>query len=73
MAKLLRKALTGMLGDEQAAVVETGIDVIGEIAIVKLGQDAEAGAALVGGAILSSMKNVKAVFAQEGGLEETFA
>lgn len=69
MAKLLRKALEGTLRPEQALALETGIDVIGDIAIVKLPAAAKKEGKEVGEAILASMKNVKGVFDQEGGLE----
>lgn len=66
---MLREALQGSLKLEQVRAIETGIDVIGDIAIVKLDDSAKTHAGLVGDAILASMKNVKAVFDQEGGLE----
>jgi tRNA (guanine37-N1)-methyltransferase len=69
LAKLLRDSLGGVLPPGQIRAVETGIDIIGDIAIVKLGEEAKGGGALVGRAIMDSMKNVKAVFDQEGGLE----
>ena len=72
MAKLLRGALGSVLPAAQLRALETGIDIIGDIAIVKLPEDAKDGGPAVGGAILASMKNVKAVFDQEGGLEGDF-
>jgi tRNA (guanine37-N1)-methyltransferase len=72
VAKLLRRSLEGLLKPEQASAVETGIDVIGDIAIVKLPEPVKDQGALVGEAILASMKNVKSVFDQEGGLEGDF-
>ncbi len=73
MAKLLREALKGALKPEQVRAVETGIDIIGDIAIVKLGRSGEGPGDSRGGARSSAgMKNVKAVFDQEGGLEGDF-
>jgi tRNA (guanine37-N1)-methyltransferase len=72
VAKLLRKSLEGALKPDQAQAVETGIDIIGDIAIVKLAEPVKEQGALVGEAILASMKNVKVVFDQEGGLEGDF-
>ncbi len=72
MAKILRKALEGQLKPEQVRAIETGIDVIGDIAIVKLAEPVKEQGALVGEAVLRSAKNVKAVFDQEGGLEGDF-
>ncbi|MDA4122338.1 MAG: RsmD family RNA methyltransferase [Thaumarchaeota archaeon] len=72
MAKLLRDALKGALKPEQVRAVETGIDIIGDIAIVKLAEPVKDQGTLVGNAILAGMKNVKAVFDQEGGLEGDF-
>jgi tRNA (guanine37-N1)-methyltransferase len=72
VAKLLRKALEGTLRPDQARAVETGVDIIGDIAIVKLAEPAKEHGKIVGDAILASMKNVKAVYDQEGGLEGDF-
>jgi tRNA (guanine37-N1)-methyltransferase len=72
LVKLLRERLGGVLPPGQIRAVETGIDVIGDIAIVKLGDEAKGAGGAVGSAILGSMKNVKAVYDQEGGLEGDF-
>ena len=72
MVKLLRDSLGGLLPPGQARAIETGIDIIGDVAIVKLGEEARASGPVVGEAIMASMKNVKAVFDQEGGLEGDF-
>lgn len=72
MAKLLQKTLEGVLPPGQAKALETGIDIIGDIAIVKLDASVKGQGPAVGEAILASMKNVKAVFDQEGGLEGDF-
>ncbi len=72
MVKLLRDSLGGLLPPGQARALETGIDIIGDIAIVKLSEEAKASGPVVGEAIMASMKNVKAVFDQEGGLEGDF-
>lgn len=72
MAKFLRKSLEGLLRPEEARAVDTGIDVIGDIAIVKLPEPVKGRGSVVGEAILASMKNVRAVFDQEGGLEGDF-
>jgi len=72
VAKFLRKALEGALKREQAAAVETGVDVIGDIAIVKLPDPVKSQGRVIGEAILSSMNNVRAVFDQEGALEGEF-
>ena len=69
MVKLLRDSLGGVLPPGQARALETGIDIIGDIAIVKLGEEAKESGPVVGEAIMASMKNVRAVFDQEGGLE----
>jgi tRNA (guanine37-N1)-methyltransferase len=72
LVKLLRDSLGGLLPPGQARAIETGIDIIGDVAIVKLGEEARASGPVVGEAIMASMKNVKAVFDQEGGLEGDF-
>ncbi|MGA2663745.1 MAG: class I SAM-dependent methyltransferase family protein [Nitrososphaerales archaeon] len=70
MARLLRGPAGGALPSGRSA--ETGIDVIGDIAIVKLGEGREADGPAVGRAIMEAMRNVKAVYDQEGGLEGDF-
>ncbi len=72
MAKLLRHSLGRVLPPAQIRAVETGIDVIGDIAIVKLGYEGKEAGSEVGRAIMEAMRNVKAVFDQEGGLEGDF-
>jgi tRNA (guanine37-N1)-methyltransferase len=72
VAKLLQKTLEGVLPPGQAKALETGIDIIGDIAIVKLDASVKDQGCAVGEAILASMKNVRAVFDQEGGLEGDF-
>jgi len=52
--------------------MESGIDVIGDIAIVKLRPGSVGKEGQVAGAILAEMKNVKCVFGQEGGVEGDF-
>lgn len=72
MTKLLRKALEGVLQGEQARAIETGIDIIGDIAIVKLADSVKEQGSVIGESILRTSKNVRAVFDQEGGLEGDF-
>jgi tRNA (guanine37-N1)-methyltransferase len=72
LVKLLQKSLEGVLSESEARAVETGIDIVGDIAIVKLDESVKDQGGRVGAAILASMKNVKAVFDQEGGLEGDF-
>ncbi len=72
LVRLLQKSLEGVLSEREARAVETGIDIIGDIAIVKLDDSVKGQGGRVGAAILASMKNVKAVFDQEGGLEGDF-
>jgi tRNA (guanine37-N1)-methyltransferase len=68
MTRLLRKAAEG-LGEPEATGVQTGIDVIGDLAIVKFSRVPPAMRERVGEKILHEMKNVKGVFEQEGGIE----
>lgn len=72
VAKILQRALDGVLTAAQTRAVETGIDVIGDIAIVKLDDSVKDQGPAVGNAILESMKNVRVVFDQEGGIEGDF-
>lgn len=52
--------------------LESGIDVIGDIAIVKLRPGAEGRERSVSEAILAEMRSVKCVYGQEGGVEGDF-
>jgi tRNA (guanine37-N1)-methyltransferase len=56
----------------QLSSFESGIDVIGDIAIVKLRPGSRGREAEVAQAILGEMKNVKCVYGQEGGIEGEF-
>jgi tRNA (guanine37-N1)-methyltransferase len=52
--------------------LESGIDVIGDIAIVKLRPGAEGREEALAEAILAEMRSVKCVYGQEGGIEGDF-
>src|SRR5436853_3412294 len=67
MTRLLRK-VEG-IGESEANGVRTGIDVIGDLAIVKFSHGPIQGRELVGEKILREMRNVKGVFEQQGGIE----
>src|SRR5438552_6423140 len=67
MTRLLRK-VEG-IGESEANGVRTGIDVIGDLAIVKFSRGPIQGRELVGEKILREMRNVKGVFEQEGGIQ----
>ena len=68
MTRLLRKVVEG-IGQSEANGVHTGIDVIGDLAIVKFSHGSTQVRELVGEKILREMGNVKGVFEQEGGIE----
>src|SRR2546425_12965763 len=68
MARLLREAGEG-LGESEAIGAQTGIDVIGDLAIAKFPRMPAAVRERVGEKILQEMRNVKGVFEQEGGIE----
>ncbi|HUH99632.1 MAG TPA: tRNA (guanine-N1)-methyltransferase, partial [Nitrososphaerales archaeon] len=64
-----------MKGSQQlrlSSSLESGIDVIGDIAIVKLRPEAKVDEREAAQAILDGMKNVKCVYGQEGGIEGDF-
>jgi len=65
----LRQALGGELSREELDALEGGIDVVGDIAIVKLRPGLAGKGGVVGGAVLANMKNVRCVYGQEGGIE----
>src|SRR5437016_6641775 len=68
MTRLLRKVVEG-IGESEADGVHSGIDVIGDLAIVKFSRGPVQVRELVGEKILREMSNVKGVFEQEGGIE----
>ena len=68
MPRLIRAAL-GRAGVEDAGRVSSGVDVVGDIAIVRLGDFLPAERKKVAGALLEELSNVKVVLEQEGGIE----
>ena len=68
MTRLLKRAVEG-LSESGATAVQTGIDVIGDLAIVKFSRVPLPVRERVGEKILQDMSNVKGVFEQEGGIE----
>lgn len=70
MPRLIRKALEAAGIGELAEKVETGVDVVGTLAIVRLPEGMpRSDRSAVGAALLSSIPNVGGVFEQEGGIE----
>ncbi|HME18345.1 MAG TPA: class I SAM-dependent methyltransferase family protein, partial [Nitrososphaerales archaeon] len=67
-SRLIRKALTAEGGGRAAG----GIDTIGDIAIVRLGDASAAEKRRAARAILDEMKAVRCVFEQQGGIEGDF-
>jgi tRNA (guanine37-N1)-methyltransferase len=54
---------------EDAGRVSSGVDVVGDIAIVRLGGFSEGEKRRVAGALLQELRNVRVVLEQEGGIE----
>jgi len=65
MPRLLSKAVEG-LSEADAAKIRTGIDVIGDLAIVRLPDVSDKIKRLVGETIMKEMSSVRGVFEQEG-------
>ncbi len=68
MPRLLRKSIEG-LSEAEASTIQTGIDVIGDLAIVKFAKVSDTVKRRVGETILRGMRSVRGVFEQEGGIE----
>jgi len=68
MMRLLREAVGG-LGESEAGGARAGIDVIGDLAIVKFSRASSKVKERAGEKILREMRNVRGVFEQEGGIE----
>ena len=71
MPRLIRAALAEA-GIEDSGRISSGVDVVGDVAIVKLGEFTPRERRKVGEALLRSMKNVRVVMEQEGGIEGEF-
>ncbi len=71
MPRLIKAALEAA-GVENPQRVSSGVDVIGDIAIVRLAEFAQSEKRKVARAILEEMKNVAVVLEQEGGIEGEF-
>ncbi len=69
MARLLKEALKDVLAPEQILELESGIDIVGDIAILRLGESLKGMGSVVGEATLKALKNVKVVLNQEGQIE----
>ena len=68
MPRLIRAALAEA-GVEDAGRVSTGVDLVGDIAIVRLAGFSPREKRRVGEALLRSLKNVEVVMEQQGGIE----
>jgi tRNA (guanine37-N1)-methyltransferase len=68
MPRLIRAALA-RAGIDNPGRVSSGVDVIGDIAIVRLEGFTQREKREVGRTLMEEMKNVRAVFEQEGGIE----
>jgi tRNA (guanine37-N1)-methyltransferase len=68
MTRLLRESLTGVLPSEEMAAIDSGIDVIGDIAILRLSEPLKDRGSAIGEALLRELKNVKVVLDQEGAI-----
>ncbi len=69
LPRLLKDVLKGILPPEQLVGVESGIDIVGDIAILRLTEQTKELAPRVGEAVLGALKNVKVVLDQEGPVE----
>ena len=71
MPRLIRAALEGA-GIEDAARVSTGVDVVGDVAIVRLADFSLREKKKVASSLLDRLKNVAVILEQEGGIEGEF-
>ena len=68
MPRLIRSALE-RAGIERPGSVSTGVDVVGDIAIVKMEDLPRGEKRKIGEALLREVKSVRCVYEQEGGIE----
>jgi len=66
--RLIRAALE-RAGVEDPGRVSSGVDVVGDIAIIRLGEFSASEKRKVAGALLEELKNLRVVMEQEGGIE----
>ncbi len=64
MPRFLKDALKGILPHEQGEEVESGMDIVGDIAILRLNESLKSSGQVVGEAVLKALKNVKVVLDQ---------
>ena len=71
MPRLIRTGLAEA-GVRERGRISSGVDVIGDIAIVRLAGFSASEKEKIGGALLGALKNVRVVMEQEGGIEGEF-
>jgi tRNA (guanine37-N1)-methyltransferase len=69
LPRLLREVLKGVIPPEELAGVESGIDIVGDIAILRLTESMKELAPRIGEALLGALKNLKVVLDQSGPIE----
>ncbi|HXW37344.1 MAG TPA: class I SAM-dependent methyltransferase family protein [Nitrososphaerales archaeon] len=72
MPSLIRKILEETSAKAQAEYVASGLDVVGDLAVLRLTDLDEKAKVEVAEALLKEVKNVKGVYEQEGGIEGEF-
>lgn len=72
MPRIFRRTAQGASAESPAGLLESGIDVIGDLAIAKFPDVSLQAKKRMGEALMGEMKNVKGVFEQVGGIEGDF-
>ncbi len=72
MPRLIRKAVERTSAREDAGSIGSGVDVIGDIAVVRLAGVSLAKKREIGAALIEELGNVRSVYEQEGGIEGEF-
>jgi tRNA (guanine37-N1)-methyltransferase len=69
LPRFLKDALRGTVPEEQIELVESGMDLVGDIAILRLNESMKSLGPAVGERVLSVLKNVRVVLDQESPIE----
>ncbi len=72
MTRLLKEALRGVLSNDELRAVYSSLDIIGEIAILKIPDILLDKRAIIGNAILNNIKHVRSVYMQRSAVKDIY-
>lgn len=72
MVRLLKEALNGVLSAEELNALYSALDIIGEIAILKIPESLSDKKHIIGKTVLDSIKHVRTVYMQRSAVKDTY-